>query len=204
GVGDEMAWILEDLGYQMDLSVLPGYDLRSRHGPDFRHAFVRPYWFGNRRNLLEIPLTTGFSGVLARGTEPQVSSATLYAALSSQSAAKLHMPGVFARLGLLERITLTPEGMSIQELKHLTRLLMRRGQRVFTFNYHSSALLPGFTPYVRTQADLDRMLHTIEEFLHFFINQLGGIAMTPSEFRTSIMARANGAPKPELASSLVR
>jgi glycosyltransferase involved in cell wall biosynthesis len=204
GVGDEMAWILDDLGYQIDVSVLPGYDLRSRHGPDFRHAFTRPYWFGRRRNLLEIPLTTGFSGLLARGGEPQVASATLYAALSSHGAAKLHMPGVFARLGLLERITLTPEGMSIQELKHLTRLLLRRGHRVFTFNYHSSALLPGFTPYVRTQADLDRMLHTIEEFLHFFIDQLGGVAMTPSEFRTSVLARAKGAPEQELAGALTQ
>ena len=203
GVGDEMAWILENLGYQMDLSVLPGYDLRSRHGPDFRHAFTRPYWFGRKRNLLEIPLTTGFSGLLARGSEPQVSSATFYAALSSQGAAKLHMPGVFARLGLLERITLTPEGMSIQELKHLTRLLLRRGHRVFTFNYHSSALLPGFTPYVRTQADLDQMLHTIEEYLHFFIDQLGGVAMTPSEFRASILAKVQGAAESELVGSLV-
>ncbi|HLY89110.1 MAG TPA: glycosyltransferase [Acetobacteraceae bacterium] len=204
GVGDEMAWILEDLGYQIDVSVLPGYDLRSRHGPDFRHAFTRPYWFGRQRKLLEIPLTTGFSGLLARGSEPQVSSATLYAALSSHGAAKLHMPGIFARLGLLERITLTPEGMSIQELKHLTKLLLRRGHRVFTFNYHSSALLPGFTPYVRTQADLDRMLQTIEEYLRFFIDQLGGVAMTPSEFRTSVLARATGAPVPELVGSLTQ
>ena len=202
GVGDEMAWILEDLGYQIDVSVLPGYDLRSRHGPDFRHAFTRPYWFGRQRKLLEIPLTTGFSGLLARGSEPQVSSATLYAALSSHGPAKLHMPGIFARLGLLERITLTPEGMSIQELKHLTRLLLQRGHRVFTFNYHSSALLPGFTPYVRTQADLDRMLQTIEEYLRFFVDQLGGIAMTPSEFRTSVLARTTGAPAPELVGSL--
>jgi hypothetical protein len=201
GVGDEMAWILEDLGYEIDLSVLPGYDLRSRHGPDFRNALSHPYWFGRKRNLLEIPLTSGFSGMLARGSEPQVSSATLYAALASQSAAKLHLPGVFARLGLLERITLTPEGTSIQELKHLTRLLLRRGHRVFTFNYHSSALLPGYTPYVRTQAELDRMIHTIEEFLYFFIDQLGGIAMTPSDFRASILPKVAREDVPELAGS---
>lgn len=197
GVGDEMAWILDDLGYQIDLSVLPGYDLRSRHGPDFRHAFSRPYWFGCRRNLLEIPLTSGFSGMLARDSEPQVTSATLYAALASESAARLHLPGVFARLGLLERITLTPEGMSIRELKHLTNVLLSRGHRVFTFNYHSSALLPGCTPYVRTQADLDRMIHTIEEFLYFFIDQLGGRAMTPSEFRMSILPKEFGERIPE-------
>jgi hypothetical protein len=202
GVGDEMAWILEDLGYQIDLSVLPGYDLRSRYGPDFRRAFARPYWIGRDRKLLEIPLTTGFSGLLARGSEPQVSSATLYAALSSSSAARLHLPGVFARLRLLERITLTPEGMSIQELKRLTRLLLGRGHRVFTFNYHSSALLPGYTPYVRTNADLDRMIHTIDEYLHFFIDQLGGVAMTPTEFRASVLRQPAAKPIAEMAGSL--
>ncbi len=204
GVGNEMAWILEELGYQIDVSVLPGYDMRLRHGPDFRHAFARPFWIGRNRNLLEIPLTTGFSGLLAKGRAPQISSATLYAALSSPGAARLHLPGVFARLRLLERITLTPEGVSIQELKRLTRLLLGRGHRVFTFNYHSSTLLPGYTPYVRTEADLDRMIYTIDEYLHFFMDQLGGIAMTPTEFRASVLREPVEKTVPEFAGSLAR
>ena len=186
GVGDEIAWILASLGYQIDVSVLPGHDLRRRHGPDFRRAFNQPYWFGSDRELLEIPLTTGFAGMLARGDDPQVFDASVYTAISQPEATKWHLPGVFARLGLLERITLTPEGMSIQELKRLTRLLLRRGQRVFTFNYHSSSLLPGYTPYVRTRADLDRMIGTIDEYLHYFIEEVGGITMTPTEFRASL------------------
>jgi glycosyltransferase involved in cell wall biosynthesis len=186
GVGDEIAWILASLGYQIDVSVLPGHDLRRRHGPDFRRAFNQPYWFGSDRELLEIPLTTGFAGMLARGDDPQVFDASVYTAISQPEATKWHLPGVFARLGLLERITLTPEGMSIQELKRLTRLLLRRGQRVFTFNYHSSSLLPGYTPYVRTRADLDRMIGTIDEYLHYFIEEVGGITMTPTEFLASL------------------
>ena len=204
GVGNEMAWILKELGYQIDVSVLPGYDMRPRHGPDFRHAFARPFWFGRNRDLLEIPLTTGFSGMLAKGPEPQIPSATLYAALSSPRGARLHLPGVFARLQLLERITLTPEGMSIHDLKRLTRLLLGRGQRVFTFNYHSSTLLPGFTPYVRTEADLDRMIQTIDEYLHFFLDQLGGVAMTPTEFRASVLRKPVGKAMPEFAGSLAK
>lgn len=183
GVGEETASILESLGYQVDLSVLPGHDLRRREGPDFSRAFNQPYWFGQDRKLLEIPLTTVFAGLLARSGEPQAFNASLYTALSRREAIRLHLPGVLARLGLLERITLTPEGMSIQELKRLTHILMRRGQRVFTFNYHSSALLPGSTPYVRSQVDLDCMLRTIEAYLHFFLDEIGGITMTPAEFR---------------------
>jgi hypothetical protein len=186
GVGEEIARILEALGYQIDTSVLPGHDLRRRDGQDFRRAFNQPYWFGPDRQLLELPLTTAFTGLLARTGEPQTFNASLYTALSRPDTLRLHLPGIFARLGLLERITLTPEGVSIQELKRLTRILLRHGQRVFVFNYHSSALLPGSTPYVRSRAELDRMIRTIEEYLHFFIDEVGGITMTPVELRAKL------------------
>ena len=88
--------------------------------------------------------------------------------------------------------------MSIDDLKRLTRLLLRNGQRVFTFNYHSSALLPGHTPYVRAHADLDRMVHTIEEYLHYFIEEVGGVTMTPMEFRTAVLPRSAPEPQPVL------
>jgi GT2 family glycosyltransferase len=194
GVGEEIAWILSSLGYQIDLSVLPGHDLRRRHGPDFRRAFSQPYRFGPDRALLEIPLTSGFSGLLAYGGDPAIFNASLYAAISRPVATRWHLPGAFARLGLLERISLTPEGRSIQELKRLTQLLLRRGQRVFTFNYHSSALLPGYTPYVGSHSDLDRMVRTIEEYLHYFIEEIGGITMTPMEFRSTVMPAAAAQP----------
>ena len=194
GVGNEIAWILSSLGYQIDLSVLPGHDLRERHGPDFRRAFNQPYWFGPDRDLLEIPLTTGFSGLLAHDEEPAVFNAFLYSAISRLKAKRWHVPGVFARLGLLEQINLTPEGVSIQELKRLTQHLLRRGQRVFTFNYHSSVLLPGCTPYVRSDEDLRKMLRTIEEYLRYFIEEMGGITMTPMEFRAALMPVAAKRP----------
>ena len=189
GVGEEIAHILEVLGYQIDASVLPGHDVRRRGGQDFRRAFNQPYWFGSDRQLLELPLTTAFAGLLARAGEPQMFNASFYTALSRPDTVRLHLPGIFARLGLLERITLTPEGVSIQELKRLTRILLRHGQRVFIFNYHSSALLPGSTPYVRSRAELDRMIRTIDEYLHFFIDEIGGITKTPVELRSMLIPR---------------
>ena len=56
GVGEEIAWILRSLGYRIDMSVVPGLDLRAQYGPDFRQVFNQPYWFGPERDLLEIPL----------------------------------------------------------------------------------------------------------------------------------------------------
>ena len=50
----------------------------------------------------------------------------------------LHLPGVLARLRLLDRIVLTPEGITFEEQRRLTRAMLRRGYRVFslTFQVH--------------------------------------------------------------------
>ena len=186
GVGEEAARILAEVGYKVDLSVLPGHDLRPLHGPDFRWTFNQPYWFGEQAELLEIPLTSGFVGLLAGTKQPPSRNASLYRLLTRPELAQFHAPGVFARLGVLERIVLTPESSSIGELKRLTRSLLRRGRRVLVFNYHSSALLPGFTPHIRSEADVARMLQTIEQYLEFFLKELGGVTMTASEFYASL------------------
>jgi hypothetical protein len=95
----------------------------------------------------------------------------------------LHVPGILARLGLLERITLTPEGISFEEQRRLTRALLRKGHRVFSFTYHSPSLAPGNTPYVRNEADLRAFLQRIEEYLRFFTEEVGGQAATPFEVK---------------------
>src|SRR6201981_4182379 len=95
----------------------------------------------------------------------------------------LHVPGILARLGLVERITLTPEGISFEEQRRLTRALLRRGHRVFSFTYHSPSLEPGNTPYVRNQADLRGFLTRIAQSLDFFTGMVGGRAATPFEIQ---------------------
>jgi hypothetical protein len=46
------------------------------------------------------------------------------------------------------------------------------------------------------------MIHTIDEYLHFFIDQLGGVAMTPTEFRASVLRQPAAKPIAEMAGSL--
>ena len=49
-----------------------------------------------------------------------------------------------------------------------------RGHRLFSLTYHSPSLEPGHTPYVRSEADLDRFLGAIEQVLAFFRDEMGG------------------------------
>jgi hypothetical protein len=177
GVGHATAQILAELGYEIDVSVVPGTDLRRSFGPDFSHCEARPYWFGADPPLLEIPLSVGYAGLLATAE----SIATVLT--MNEWLRALHVPGVLAHLGLIERITLTPEGISFAEQRRLTLALLRKGHRVFSFTYHSPSLAPGNTPYVRSEAELRAFLRRIEEYLDFFTGELGGRAATPFEIK---------------------
>lgn len=177
GVGPNTTQILETLGYEIDTSVVPLTDMSPDQGPDFTGCGAGPYWFGRGHELLEIPMTTGFAGYLAGAGWP------LYKNLISSTGMRLHLPGIFARLGLHERITLTPEGITFVEHCRLTNAMLRRGQQVFSFTYHSPSLMPGGTPYVKSETDLMAFLDRFERYFDFFFGELGGEAATPAEIR---------------------
>jgi hypothetical protein len=187
GVGEEIAGILDALGYEIDMSMLPGIDMRRLHGPDFRNAIDRPYWFGRGGRLLEIPGTPAFTGLLANLALPTTVAIQLYSWLSRPGLVRMRAPGVMSRLRLLEWSPLTPEGVMLAELRRLTHTLLSRGNRVFVFGYHSSSLLPGNTQYVRSDPELASFLRTIEQYLEYFFGEIGGISMTPSELRAALL-----------------
>ena len=145
GVGPGTASILEELGYLIDLSVVPFTDFGGDGGPDFSCAGFAPAWFGEDRKLLEIPLSVSFYGAL-RGLGP-----ALFPYVSSRFGMRVRLPGILARSGLLERIRLTPEGVDLAAMIRLTRSLYEQGCRVFSFTYHSPSLVPDMTPYVRSE-----------------------------------------------------
>ncbi len=173
GAGPATGRILEDLGYEVDTSVVPHTDFSADGGPCYHGFGARPYWFGTERRLLEIPQSAGFAGLL-RGAGPAV-----YPGLASPLGMALHGPGFAARLGLLERIRLTPEGVDAAALCRLTDSLLAQGRRIFVLTYHSPTLRPGCTPYVRDRADLAGFLATMARYLDYFRNRIGGQMDTP-------------------------
>jgi len=187
GVGEEIAEILATLDYQIDMSVQPGIDMRRLHGPDFRRGLDRPYWFGRGWPFLEIPATPSLVGMLAVLALSNGVGIQLYDRLSRPGLDRMHVRGLFARLRLFDRIPSSPEGVSLSELRRLTQTLLSRGNRTFVFNYHSSSLLPGSTEYVRSPSELAGFLRRIEGYIEFFIGELGGVSMTPSELLAALL-----------------
>ncbi len=184
GLGAASAALIEELGYRIDTSVMPHTDYSDELGPDFRGFTSRPFWFGRRRPLLELPISRGFAGALRRGADP------LDRAMQSPFGRRVRLPAALSRGRLLERITLTPEGIDPGAQRRLVRSLRADGQQVFTFAYHSPSLMPGNTPYVRTTQDLLALLRNMEAFFEFFMGELGGEAMTPEQLYRRALAEA--------------
>ena len=175
GVGPATAGILEDLGYLVDVSVVPFTSFSADGGPDFSQSGPQPAWFGSRQELLEIPLSCGFCGLL-RSLGPSV-----FPRIAGPAGMRLRLPGVLARSGLLERIRLTPEGVDLAANRRLARSLLAQGCRLFSFTYHSPSLVPGMTPYVSSAVELARFLETMDRFFAFFREELGGRPSDPLE-----------------------
>jgi hypothetical protein len=180
GIGAATPAILRELNYAVDVSVVPHTDFSADGGPDFRNAPAVPFMIDD--TLCELPLSVHYVGRLAsRG--PQ-----LFRWLSGSAVRPLRLMGICGRLGLLERLRLSPEGHSLAALMRQTRAAYAAGSRLFMLTYHSSSLLPGATAYVRDEAERTAFLATLENYLRFFLTDLGG--------RTNTVARVAAALAP--------
>lgn len=143
GIGPATIALLAERGYRLDSSVRAGYDYRADGGPDFGGIGNAAYRTGG---LVEVPFSTVFSGPLRSGGS----------GLHRAAARVPHGPGLLARAGLLNRVSLTPEDMPIAEALAAVEVAVAAGQRLLAFSFHSPSLVPGHTPYVRDAADLVR------------------------------------------------
>ncbi|HEX7388731.1 MAG TPA: hypothetical protein VF286_01390, partial [Acidiphilium sp.] len=180
GVGRATEGILLELGYKIDVSLVPHSDFSSDGGPNFGGIPAHP--FVTKGGVVALPLTVTFVGHLAG------MGATLYPYLTARLSHRLHAPGVAARTGLLERLRLSPEGHAASDMCRETRAALARGERFFMLTYHSSSLLPGASPYVRTTADREKFLERIERYLRFFVAECGGRMISVSDAAALLLA----------------
>lgn len=162
GVGPNTFKIIRDLGYTVDCSFVPATSWMSESGPCFYGTPDQPFFTNSSRELLEVPLTVGFSGLLGRH------AGNWAHLMDSPILKRLHIPGASSRLRLIERARLSPEGFDAQTQIRLLDALIQQGKRVFTLSYHSTTLMPGVTPYVRSEADLGEFVLNVEAVLTHF------------------------------------
>jgi hypothetical protein len=180
GIGPNTFAIIEELGFTVDVSPSPPFDYREAEGPDFSRRGLAPRWVGPGRSVLSLPATGALIGRLP--------SPLLYRAARAARIAPLRLAGILAGLGVVERIKLSPEGYSADEMMRLVRWLHARGERLFVLSLHSPSIEPGHTPYVRNAEELDALLRRLDEFLHFFMTELGGVPTDPLAVREAYPA----------------
>ena len=146
GVGPATAQTLSQSGIAIDTSVRSLFDYSSQGGPNFRRHPLVPWWIDRRNGLMELPLTTVFWGLLRQ------QGRTIHPALWRAP----RLRGLLAKLGMLERIPLTPEGVAADEALKGIDVAIDDGLPLLVFSFHSPSLRPGHTPYVRDEDDLDR------------------------------------------------
>ena len=184
GFGPDTAAVIAELGYQVDCSYVPWTSFAGDGGPDYQGTPDQPFWLDRTRDLLEVPLTSGFLGRLDR------LGPGLHRLLNDRRAERLRIPGLLARTGLLARSRLTPEGVPAAEQCRLLDAMVRSGRRFFTLTYHSPSLGVGNTPYVRDEADLTMFLDSLDRVLRHFRDRVGGTFTTLTRHRRALLAGA--------------
>ncbi len=195
GFGPNTGSILEELGYEVDISPAVPIDFSADGGPDYSGFTSHPYWFGQNRRLLGLPGSGSYVGALRAGGTP------LYRRLTAPAMRRLKVAALVARLRLLERIRLSPEDYSEPEMRRLTDAMLADGLRVFVFSFHSPSVMPGGTPYVRSGADLERFLAKCRGYFDYFLGRVGGVSMTPLQLKDFLAGQEHArTPLPRRAS----
>src|SRR5262249_40377123 len=183
GFGRTTAETLEALEFDVDLSVNPHMNFESDGGPSFEGFEPQPGFFGERRRLLEVPCTTAFVGAARRVGGP------LHRAASTAWLQPLKPIGVLARTGALNKIMLSPEGSTLDEMIEVTETLVADGVRTLSLAFHSPSLQPGCTPYVRTTDERDAFLKTIDRYCDYFMTTVRGVPGTPADLYDQLRTR---------------
>ena len=111
--------------------------------------------------MCEIPTTVGF----LRGAHRRRAAIRRFVMRSGLR--RFGVIGALDRSGLVARRWLSPETSSGPDMVRLVQACVRSKEPVLGMTFHSAALLPGATPFVRHVEDKRRFLEAIRMVLRF-------------------------------------
>jgi hypothetical protein len=186
GFGASVARSICRLGYRVDTSLTPYENWAVYRGPDFSGCDPQPFRFNpdfplekkTEGELLQVPATIGF---LQRNYNlchrlTQFSEAEI--------CRKLHMKGILSRLRLLNKVWLSPEVADADFMVRLARRMIEKRYPCLNMSFHSTSLLAGLSPFVRSMDDEYAFIKKIKDFL-IFASESGMECQTLSKFEVS-------------------
>jgi hypothetical protein len=179
GFDTKVAHAIHSIGYAIDSSVTPLVSWKPYHGPDFESAPIENYRFepaeplqkADSGALFEVQPTIGY----LHGN--QSACRKIRQKILTGRLSRLHLLGLLDRAGIVSLRWLSPEMSSLKDMIRLIRNAVSRRVRLLNFTFHSNSLLPGNSPFVRTDADLGVFLYCIHSVIEFAANQ--GAAFIP-------------------------
>lgn len=171
GVHLSVAPHLQTLGYLVDSSVCPYVDWSVYSGPDFSTVMVKDAWDSisiplqgkEYYHVAEIPPTIGFL------QKNQLLANYLLRLASSPQLRKLRLVGLMSRLRIANRVWLSPELSSAQEMIELSSIFLNNGCRVLNLTFHSLSLEPGLTPFVTTAAEQRKFIERLSRVIDYIM-----------------------------------
>ncbi len=182
GFGPNIAKIIRDLGLKIDTSITPFCNWNKYLGPVFDLTDNVAYGFNENRILcrkaancssclkekeciLQLPPTVGFlqSNFKLCHNVREIFKEKPY------SWTKLL--GILDRARILNYRWLSPEMASCEDMINLSRVMMGKGYRFLNMSFHSTSLLPGKSPFVKTDQDLVLFLDKIDRYLKFALSE---------------------------------
>jgi hypothetical protein len=96
------------------------------------------------------------------------------------------VPGILSKLGVVDRLVLSPEGYTHEEHVKITKFLYNKGVRTFTWSFHSPTVMAGTTPYVESEQDVQKFLDSFHQYFEFFFKTMNGVAITPTLLKNKL------------------
>jgi hypothetical protein len=144
-------------------------DWSNHHGPDFSDVAPDPYRFSCDRilnpskdgPLYEIPVTIGFRQADFKRCH------SVLRILRQKPLHRLRLDAILSRLRLIKKVWLSPETSDAASMIQLARRMAENDYTMVNMFFHSSSLLRGNSPFVKTAADEQAFMDRIRTFLEY-------------------------------------
>ena len=171
------------LSYRIDTSVTPYTNWENCHGINFSSFSPHIFKFNEgglsdrdlRGALLEVPATVGF---LQKNFKR---SMQLTKIASFPSARKIRLKAILSRLRLLNQAWLSPEIEDVDTMIRLSKRMENNNFPCLNMVFHSTSLLPGASPFVKSKNEATNFIQKIRDFL-VFADESGYEPKTLSQF----------------------
>jgi hypothetical protein len=125
--------------------------------------------------MLELPITVGYTR-FSRESWPAIARLQ-----ENPVVRRLRIAGLASKLARLDRVILTPEAHGADEMLNLTRHLLDHGVGYLHMYFHSNSLLPGLTPFTRSESEVDRVYGRIQRYVEGLTALVDVTFLTASE-----------------------